>query len=58
MNSKFKKNRNRSKRRIKNDHLEEVRWAKRVVTGWQEPDDYMTQDRALELLKVNESKRI
>ena len=58
MSSKFKKNRNRSKRRIKNDYLEEVRWAKRVVTGWQEPDDYMTLDFALEKLKVYESKRI
>ena len=58
MSSKFKKNRNRSKRRIKNDYLEEVRWAKRVVTGWQEPDDYMTLDFALETLKVHESKRI
>jgi hypothetical protein len=58
MNSKFKKNRKRRKLRIRNDYLEEVRWAKRVVSGMQEPDNYMTLNFALEKLKIYESKRI
>tara|TARA_R100000900_G_scaffold139511_1_gene119177 strand:+ start:174 stop:350 length:177 start_codon:yes stop_codon:yes gene_type:complete len=58
MNSKFKKNRKRRKLRIRNDYLEEVRWAKRVISGMQKPDDYMTLNFALEKLKVYESKRI
>ena len=43
---------------MRNDYLEEVRWAKRVISGMQEPDDYMTLNFALEKLKVYESKRI
>ena len=58
MNSKFKKNRKRRKLRIRNDYLEEVRWAKRVISGMQKHDDYMTLNFALEKLKVYESKRI